>query len=77
MSAPRQRRPRENTVQIRPAGIGSVSDNIEFVNMDDDLNALKDPDDPLYGVLSAMRRILEDLEDRVADVEERVGNAGI
>ena len=54
-----------------------MSDNIEFANMDDDLNALKDPDDPLYGVLSAMLRILEDLEDRVSDVEERMGNAGI
>ena len=54
-----------------------MSDNIEFANVADDLNALKDPDDPLYCVLSAMRRILWDLEDRVADVEERVGNAGI
>ena len=53
-----------------------MSDNIEFVNMDDDLNALKDPDDPLYCALSAMRRILGDLEDRVADMEERMDNAG-
>ena len=54
-----------------------MSDNIEFVSMDDDLNALKDPDDPLYGVLSAMRKILEDLEDRVADIEDSIDNAGI
>ena len=67
----------KTTVQIRAAVRGGVSDNIEFANMDDDLNALKDPDDPLYCVLSAMRRILGDLEGRVADVEERVGNAGI
>lgn len=77
MSAPRPCGPRKNTVQIRPACRGGVSDNIEFANVDDDLNALKDPDDPLYCVLSAMRRIPGDLEGRVADVEERVGNAGI
>ena len=67
----------KTTVQIRPAGRGGVSDNIEFVNMDDDLNALKDPDDPLYCVLSAMRKVLEDLEDRVADIEDRIDNAEI
>ena len=77
MSALRPCGPRKNTVQIRPAGRGGVSDNIEFVSMDDDLNALKDPDDPLYGVLSAMRKILEDLEDRVADIEDSIDNAGI
>ena len=76
MSAPRPCGPRKNTVQIRVACRGGVS-YIEFANVDDDLNVLKDPDDPLYCVLSAMRRILVDLADRVADVEERVGNAGI
>ena len=77
MSAPCQCGPCKNTVQICPAVRGGVSDNIEFVNVDDDLDALKDPEDPLYCALSAMRRILEDLEDRVADMEERMDNAGI
>ena len=46
-----------------------MSDNTSFLNIDDDLAQL-DRQDPVYRILKEMRRILEDLEDRLDDMQE-------
>lgn len=48
-----------------------------FMNIDDDLRHMRDLDDPLYRILSEMRRILADLEQRIEYTEARLDDADI
>ena len=51
--------------------------DMAFMNIDDDLKQMKDLADPLYRILSEMRSVLADLEDRIQYAEDRLDDAGM
>ena len=59
-----------------PRSTRGMSD-MGFMNIDDDLRHMKDLNDPLYRILSEMRRILADLEQRIEYTEARLDDADI